>query len=47
MSDALASLLELNFAAVVSISVVLLLRLPVRRAFGPQVAYGLWMLVPV
>ncbi len=45
MSEALASLLRLNLVAAAAIGVVLILRLPVRRLFGPRIAYGLWSLV--
>jgi len=47
MSEALAVLLRVNLAAAVAVTVVLALRLPVRRLFGARVAYGLWMLVPL
>ena len=47
MSDALLGLLRLNLVVAVAVAVVMALRLPVRRLFGPRVAYGLWSLVPL
>lgn len=47
MSDALLFLLATNIAAAVAVLVVLALRVPIRRLFGPGVAYGLWALVPL
>jgi TonB family protein len=41
------TLLELTLASSVSIALVLLLRRPLRKAFGARVAYGAWGLVPV
>lgn len=40
------ALLRLQIAAAVGVLAVLALRLPVRRLFGPRLAYGLWALVP-
>lgn len=40
-------LIRLQIAAAVGVLAVLLLRLPVRRLFGPRLAYGLWSLVPI
>jgi beta-lactamase regulating signal transducer with metallopeptidase domain len=47
MSETLATLLRVNLAATLAIAAVLVLRRPVRRLFGAQVAYGLWMLAPL
>jgi beta-lactamase regulating signal transducer with metallopeptidase domain len=47
MSDALLILLGVNLAIVVTVALVMAMRLPVRRLFGPRVAYGLWSLVPL
>lgn len=47
MSDLLAHLLAANLIAGVAVAAILLLRRPVRRLFGPQVAYGLWILAPL
>ncbi len=41
------ALMRMQIAAAVGVVIVLLLRLPVRKAFGPRRAYGLWALVPV
>src|SRR5580698_5904339 len=45
MSEALVNLLRLNLVAAAAIGIVLILRVPVRRLFGPRIAYGLWSLV--
>jgi beta-lactamase regulating signal transducer with metallopeptidase domain len=47
MSDALALLLRLNLAAAAAVIAALALRVPVRRLFGPRVAYGVWALAPI
>jgi len=47
MSEALPLLLELNAALAFAVLVVLAVRLPVRRVFGPRAAYGLWGAVPL
>ena len=47
MSDAVAILLGVNLVIAVTVGLVMALRLPVRRLFGPRVAYGLWSLVPL
>lgn len=47
MSDALPTLLGVNLVVAVTVGLVMALRLPVRRLFGPRVAYGLWSLVPL
>lgn len=41
------ALTRVQIAAAVGVLIVLLLRLPVRRLFGPRLAYGLWAIVPV
>lgn len=47
MSDALLILAAANLAAAVAVALVLLLRAPARKLFGPRIAYGLWLLVPL
>lgn len=47
MSDVPGLLLELNAAMAMAVTVVLALRLPMRRVFGPRAAYGLWGVVPL
>ncbi|MFE9083510.1 M56 family metallopeptidase [Brevundimonas sp. NPDC003935] len=47
MSDVLGLLLELNAAMVLAVMIVLALRTPARRVFGPRAAYGLWGVVPL
>lgn len=47
MSDALLVLIGANLAAAVAVALVLVLRIPARRLFGPRIAYGLWLLVPL
>ncbi|HZZ31645.1 MAG TPA: M56 family metallopeptidase [Phenylobacterium sp.] len=44
MSDLLVLILRLNLVAAAAIGIVLVLRVPVRRLFGPRLAYGLWSL---
>jgi beta-lactamase regulating signal transducer with metallopeptidase domain len=46
-TDALAILVHLNLAAAVAILAVLALRPMARRHFGAEVAYGLWICVPI
>jgi beta-lactamase regulating signal transducer with metallopeptidase domain len=46
-NDLLIALVHLNLAAVVAILAVLAARQPVRRHFGPEIAYGLWLCVPI
>jgi beta-lactamase regulating signal transducer with metallopeptidase domain len=41
------ALTRVQIAAAFGVLIVLLLRLPVRRLFGPRRAYGLWAIVPV
>ncbi|HEX3366155.1 M56 family metallopeptidase [Phenylobacterium sp.] len=47
MSELLGPLLRLNLVAAAAIGIVLVLRVPVRRLFGPRLAYGLWTLAPL
>ncbi len=47
MHDLLTQLLQANLAAAAAIAVVLILRRGVRVAFGAQIAYALWLLVPL
>jgi beta-lactamase regulating signal transducer with metallopeptidase domain len=47
MTDVLLALLRINLAAGVAVGLILLLRRPVRRLFGAQIAYGLWALIPL
>lgn len=47
MSDALRILVAANLAAAVAVALVMLLRGPARQLFGPRIAYGLWLLVPL
>ncbi len=47
MSDALLVLGAANLAAAVAVALVLVLRAPARKLFGPRIAYGLWLLVPL
>lgn len=47
MSDAPDLLLELNAALALAVTIVLALRTPARRVFGPRAAYGLWGVVPL
>lgn len=46
-SEVLAALLRFNLALALAVFVVLALRIPLRRLFGPEVAYGLWAVPPV
>jgi beta-lactamase regulating signal transducer with metallopeptidase domain len=45
-NDLLVAFVHLNLAAAGAILVVLMARQTVRRHFGPQIAYGLWICVP-
>jgi beta-lactamase regulating signal transducer with metallopeptidase domain len=45
-NELLAALIHLNLAAAGAVVVVLLARKPVRRHFGPEIAYRLWFCVP-
>ncbi len=46
-AGAVAGVLAVNCAAAAAIAVVAVARLPVRRLFGPAVAYQLWLAPPV
>ncbi|MBU1377648.1 MAG: hypothetical protein KKE02_10270 [Alphaproteobacteria bacterium] len=46
-SDVLAALLRSNMVLALAVVVVLVLRIPLRRLFGPEIAYGLWAVPPV
>ena len=46
VNDAIELLLRLNGILAAAILAVLILRGPVRRAFGARVAYGLWLVAP-
>jgi beta-lactamase regulating signal transducer with metallopeptidase domain len=46
-SEVLAALLRSNLALAIAIVAVLAPRIPVRRLFGPEIAYGLWAVAPV
>jgi beta-lactamase regulating signal transducer with metallopeptidase domain len=46
-ADILALLLRATLVASAAIAVILLLRRPLRAAFGAQVAYAFWLLVPI
>lgn len=46
-NDLLEALLRVNLVAAAAVAAVLLLRVPARRLFGPEVAYGLWAAPPL
>jgi beta-lactamase regulating signal transducer with metallopeptidase domain len=46
-SEVLAALLRFNLALAVAVLAVMALRIPVRRVFGAEIAYGLWAVPPV
>jgi len=46
IEDVVAGLLRANLAGAVAVLAVLMLRRPVRAAFGARAAYGLWVLPP-
>lgn len=46
MSEVLAALLRFNLVLSLAILAVFALRIPARRLFGPEVAYGLWAAPP-
>ena len=46
-SEVLAALIRANLVAGLAILAVLALRLPMRRLFGPELAYGLWAVPPI
>src|SRR5258708_9874901 len=45
-AELLSALIHLNLAAAGAVLVVLMVRQAVRRHFGPQIAYCLWVCVP-
>lgn len=47
MTGFAALFLELNIAAALAITLVLLIRRPIATAFGPHAAYSLWATIPV
>lgn len=47
MADVLLGLIRLNLAASAAILLLLVLRKPAQRIFGPEVAYGLWLVAPL
>lgn len=47
IDDVLAGLVRANLIGALAILVVLAARLPMRRFFGPEIAYGLWALPPI
>lgn len=47
MTDLIADLLRANLAASLAIVLVFALRLPARRLFGAEIAYRLWLIVPL
>jgi beta-lactamase regulating signal transducer with metallopeptidase domain len=46
-ADLLTGLVQFNLAVGAAIALVLVMRQPLRRAFGARVAYALWLLVPL
>ena len=47
MTDLIADLLRANLAASLAILLVFAVRLPARRMFGAEIAYRLWLVVPL
>ena len=47
MSEILAAVLRANLVAAAVVLAVLALRIPFRRLFGPELAYGLWAAPPL
>ena len=47
MTDLIADLLRANLAASLAILLVFAMRLPARRMFGAEIAYRLWLIVPL
>lgn len=47
MAEVVDALLRVNLVASLAILAVLLLRLPIRHRFGPEIAYGLWAAPPL
>lgn len=46
-TDVLATVLRMNLAGAAAVLAVLALRIPARRAFGPELAYRLWAAPPL
>jgi len=46
-SEILATIIRANLVGGFAILIVLALRIPMRRAFGPELAYGLWAIPPI
>jgi beta-lactamase regulating signal transducer with metallopeptidase domain len=46
-TEVLSTLLRANAAVALSVLLVIAMRWPMRRAFGPGIAYGLWILPPI
>lgn len=46
-NDLLCAFIHLNLAAAAAVLAVLLIRPLVRRQFGPEIAYRLWVCVPI
>ena len=46
-SEILAAIFRANLVGGLAILVVLAMRLPMRRAFGPELSYGLWAIPPI
>ena len=47
MSEVLAAILRANLVGAVAVLAVLILRIPARRLFGPELAYTLWAAPPL
>lgn len=46
-SEILATIIRANLVGGLAILAVLALRIPMRRAFGPELSYGLWSIPPI
>lgn len=46
-SEILAAIIRANLVGSLAILAVLALRIPMRRAFGPELSYGLWAIPPI
>jgi len=46
-SEVLAAILRANLIGSLAILAVLMVRIPMRRVFGPELAYGLWAVPPI
>ncbi|HET6970595.1 MAG TPA: M56 family metallopeptidase, partial [Phenylobacterium sp.] len=46
-TDVLATVLRMNLAGAAAVLVVLALRIPARKLFGPELAYRLWAAPPL